>query len=198
MVISGAGNIDHDYLVELVGQAFERLVTHSSTADLTALYRGGEMRQTKDLEQAHIVLGFDGFSYTDTDVYTLQMLSLLLGGGMSSRLFQEIRERRGLAYTVYTFNSSYTDGGIFGVYCATGPDKLMELMPVIADQLLEVSQNVTAQEMDRARAQVKAGLLMSLESSSSQCDRLGRHMLIFGRPLSIEEVLQKINAVKNK
>ena len=100
-----------------------------------------------------------------------------------------------MAYTVYTFNSSYTDGGLFGVYCATGSDKLLELTPVIGEQLMAVSQNVTTQEMDRARAQVKAGLLMSLESSSSRCDRLGRHMLIFGRPISIDEILQKINAV---
>jgi len=195
MVVAGAGNLDHDHLVDLVGQAFDRLITHTSTNELTALYQGGEMRQTKELEQAHIVIGFNGFSYTDTDVYTLQMLSLLLGGGMSSRLFQEIRERRGLAYTVYTFNSSYTDGGLFGVYCATGSEKLLELTPVIGEQLMAVSQNVTTQEMDRARAQVKAGLLMSLESSSSRCDRLGRHMLIFGRPISIDEILQKINAV---
>ena len=90
MVVAGAGNLDHDHLVDLVGQAFDRLITHTSTNELTALYQGGEMRQTKELEQAHIVIGFNGFSYTDTDVYTLQMLSLLLGGGMSSRLFQEI------------------------------------------------------------------------------------------------------------
>ena len=195
MVVAGAGNFDHDHLVDIVGKAFDKLRTSSSANDLKALYQGGEIRQTKELEQAHIVIGFDGFSYTDADVYTLQMLSLLLGGGMSSRLFQEIRERRGLAYSVYTFNSSYTDGGIFGVYCATGPEKLTELTPVIADQLVKVSQNFTIREMDRVRAQVKAGLLMSLESSSSRCDRLGRHMIIFGRPIPIEEILEKINSV---
>jgi len=195
MVVAGAGNLDHNHLVDLAGKAFSRLAPPSSVKELTALYQGGEMRQTKELEQAHIVLGFNGYSYTDADVYTLQMLSLLLGGGMSSRLFQEIRERRGLAYSVYTFNSSYTDGGIFGVYCATGAEKLTELTPVIAEQLMEVSQNITLREMERVRAQVKAGLLMSLESSSSRCDRLGRHMIIFDRPLPIEEILEKINVV---
>jgi predicted Zn-dependent peptidase len=114
---------------------------------------------------------------------------------MSSRLFQEIRERRGLAYSVFSFASSYTDGGVFGVYCGTGPDKLAELTPVIADEMHKICEAVTSEEVDRARAQLKSGLLMSLESSSSRCERLGRQMLIFNRSIPIEEMVVEIDAI---
>ena len=155
-------------------------------------------RTTRGLEQAHLVLGFDGIAYGDADYYTAQLLSTLLGGGMSSRLFQEIRERRGLAYSVFSFASSYTDGGVFGVYCGTGPDKLAELTPVIADELHKICETVTSEEVDRARTQLKSGLLMSLESSSSRCERLGRQMLIFNRSIPIEEMVTEIDAITTK
>jgi predicted Zn-dependent peptidase len=195
MVVVGAGRLDHDALVDLAGEAFDSLSNSDPANGLTAKYAGGDARASRDLEQAHLVLGFDGIAYGDPDFYTLQLLSTLLGGGMSSRLFQEIRERRGLAYAVFTFASSYTDGGVFGIYCGTGPDSLPELTPVIADELLKVCDEVAAHEVDRARAQLKAGLLMSLESSSSRCERLGRHMLIFDRPIPIEEMVAKIDAI---
>jgi predicted Zn-dependent peptidase len=114
---------------------------------------------------------------------------------MSSRLFQEIRERRGLAYSVFSFASSYVDGGVFGVYCGTGPDKLQELTPVIADELHKVCNQVSDEEVARARAQIKSGLMMSLESSSSRCERLGRQLLIFGRAIPIDEMVAEIDAI---
>ncbi len=195
MVVVGAGRIEHEALVELAGNAFDALSNANSSNGLTAKYEGGDGRASRELEQVHLVLGFDGIAYGDPDFYTLQLLSTLLGGGMSSRLFQEIRERRGLAYAIFTFASSYTDGGVFGIYCGTGPDNLSELTPVIADEILKVCDEVAAQEVARARAQLKSGLLMSLESSSSRCERLGRHMLIFNRPIPIEEMVTKINAI---
>ena len=195
MVVVGAGRLDHDALVELAGDAFIDLPEARSSDDLTAKYEGGDMRTSRELEQAHLVLGFDGIAYGDADYYTAQLLSTLLGGGMSSRLFQEIRERRGLAYSVFSFASSYTDGGVFGVYCGTGPDKLAELTPVISDELQKVCEKVTSEEIDRARAQLKSGLLMSLESSSSRCERLGRQMLIFNRSVPIEEMVAEIDVI---
>lgn len=195
MVVVGAGRLDHEIFATLVGSAFDALPPAQPGDDLTANYTGGDMRTTKELEQAHLVLGFDGLSYDDADFYTMQLLSTLLGGGMSSRLFQEIRERRGLAYSVFTFASSYTDGGVFGVYCGTGPDKLQELTPVIADEMHKVCDHVTPEELARARAQVKSGLLMSLESSSSRCERLGRQLLIFGRAIPIDEMVAEIDAI---
>ncbi len=195
MVVVGAGRIEHEALVELAGNAFDTLSNANSSNGLTAKYEGGDGRASRELEQVHLVLGFDGIAYGDPDFYTLQLLSTLLGGGMSSRLFQEIRERRGLAYAIFTFASSYTDGGVFGIYCGTGPDNLPELTPVIADEILKVCDEVAAQEVARARAQLKSGLLMSLESSSSRCERLGRHMLIFNRPIPIEEMVAEIDAI---
>ena len=195
MVVVGAGRIEHEALVELAGNAFDALSNANSSNGLTAKYEGGDGRASRELEQVHLVLGFDGIAYGDPDFYTLQLLSTLLGGGMSSRLFQEIRERRGLAYAIFTFASSYTDGGVFGIYCGTGPDNLSELTPVIADEILKVCDEVAAQEVARARAQLKSGLLMSLESSSSRCERLGRHMLIFNRPIPIEEMVAEIDAI---
>ncbi len=196
MVVVGTGRLDHERLVELVVEAFNSLSGINATTGLQADYQGGDSRVARELEQSHLVLGFDGIAYTDADFYTAQLLSTLLGGGMSSRLFQEIRERRGLAYTVFSFSSSYTDGGVFGVYCGTSPDKLSELTPVIADELHKVCGAVTPEEVARARAQLKAGLLMSLESSSSRCERLGRHMLIFGRAIPIDEMVEEINAIE--
>ena len=195
MVVIGAGRLDHETFTGMVGGAFDALPPVQPADDLTANYSGGDVRTSKDLEQAHLVLGFDGIPYDDDDFYTVQLLSTLLGGGMSSRLFQEIRERRGLAYAVFSFASSYVDGGVFGVYCGTGPDKLQELTPVIADELHKVCDKVSDEEVARARAQVKSSLLMSLESSSSRCERLGRQLLIFGRAIPIEEMVAEIDAI---
>ena len=195
MVVVGAGRLEHEALVDLAGEAFDALPIANLANDLTAKYEGGDTRTSRDLEQAHLVLGFDGVAYGDPDFYTVQLFSTLMGGGMSSRLFQEIRERRGLAYAVFTFASSYTDGGVFGIYCGTSPDKLSELTPVIADEMLKVCDTVAPEEVERARAQLKSGLLMSLESSSSRCERLGRHMLIFNRSIPIAEMVTEIEAI---
>lgn len=195
MVLIGAGRLDHDRLVELAGAAFDRLPPEHSARKAPARYAGGDYRGSRDLEQVHLVLGFDGIPYGDPDFYTGQVLSTLLGGGMSSRLFQEIRERRGLAYAVFTFSSAYTDGGVFGVYAGTAPGEVAELIPVMAEEMTKVERAVTEEEMARTRAQLKSALLMSLESSSARCERLGRQMLIFGRPIPVEEMIAKIDAI---
>ncbi len=198
MVLIGAGRLDHDRLVELAGAAFDGLPPEHSARKAPARYAGGDYRGSRDLEQVHLVLGFDGIPYGDPDFYTGQVLSTLLGGGMSSRPFQEIRERRGLAYAVFTFSSAYTDGGIFGVYAGTAPGEVAELIPVMAEEMTKVERAVTEEEMGRARAQLKSALLMSLESSSARCERLGRQMLIFGRPIPVEEMIAKIDAISGE
>ena len=195
MVLVGSGRVDHDTLVAGAEAAFAALPDGTVSAPAAAVYRGGDCRITRDLEQAHLVVGFDGIAYDDEDFYTLQVLSTLLGGGMSSRLFQEIRERRGLAYSVFTFTSSYADGGIFGVYAGAGEGDLAELVPVMADEVVKVCEGVSEEEVARARAQLKAGLLMSLESTQSRAERLGRHMLVFGRPLPIAEMIARVDAI---
>ena len=195
MVLVGSGRIDHDALVAGACAAFDALPEGPVPPAAAAVYGGGECRMTRDLEQAHLVLGFDGISYDDEDFYTLQVLSTLLGGGMSSRLFQEVRERRGLAYSVFTFSSSYSDGGIFGVYAGAGEAELGALVPVMADELVKACADVSEDEVARARAQLKAGLLMSLESTQARAERLGRHLLLFGRPLPIPEMIARVDAI---
>ncbi|MGD9538467.1 MAG: M16 family metallopeptidase [Alphaproteobacteria bacterium] len=195
MVVVGAGRIEHDGLVALVERAFDSLPEPRPLARSPARYGGGDARKVRELEQLHLIIGFDGVPFDDDDFPAMQLFSTLLGGGMSSRLFQEIREKRGLAYSVFSFASSYTDGGTFGVYAGTAPEDAAELMPVMADEMMKTCEAITEPELARARAQLKSGLMMSLESTSARIERLGRHMLIFGRPLSIAEMVERIEAV---
>ncbi len=195
MVVVGAGRFAHETLVELAARAFDAFPSPGSLDRVPARYGGGDGRRERELEQLHLILGFDGVAFEHPDFPTMQVFSTLLGGGMSSRLFQEIRERRGLAYSVFTFASSYTDGGTFGVYAGTAPEDAAELIPVLADEMMKVCEAVTEPELARARAQLKSGLMMSLESTSSRIERLGRHMLIYGRALPIEEMVARIEAI---
>ena len=195
MVLAAAGAVDHDRLVDLADAAFGGLAAAAEPAAELADWRGGDWRETRELEQAHIALGFDAVSYHHDDFYSLQMLTTVLGGGMSSRLFQEVREKRGLAYSVFSFSSAYVDGGLFGIYAGTGPEHLPELVPVICEEIAKLTVAVSEEELDRARAQLKAGLLMSLESSAARIEQIGRQMLIFGEPLTTDQLIAKFDAV---
>ncbi len=196
MVLAAAGRIDHDSLAAAAEAAFTALPAPAAgLPPEKAVYGGEDLRAVRDLEQVHLVVGFDGIAHDDPDYYAVQVLSTLLGGGMSSRLFQEIRERRGLAYTVFSFASSYADGGLFGFYAGAGADRIAELVPAAADETMKTCAGVTADEVSRARVQLKAGLLMSLESTQACCERLGRHLQIFGRPIPVAEMAARIDAV---
>jgi predicted Zn-dependent peptidase len=195
IVFAAAGNINHDRLVELVQNAFDALPSTANGNRETARYIGGVSHKKRDIEQVHVLLGMKGVSFTEEDFHTLSVFSTLLGGGMSSRLFQEIREKRGLAYTVYSFLQCYTDGGLFGVYAGTGKNNAADLVPLIQAEIKKLSQAITEKEIVRAQTQIKAGLLMSLESTSSRCEQVARQTMIFGHPLELNEVIAKIEAV---
>jgi len=195
MVVCAAGAVDHRRLVDLVGDAFDGLVASPSASVERARYDGGSYREQRDLEQIHFLIGFDGFAYGDPDYYAAQVYSTILGGGMSSRLFQEVRERRGLAYSVYSFASSYVDGGVLGVYAGTGTVEIETLVPVVCEEVGKLASSVNGDEVVRARNQLKAGLMMSLESSMSRCEQLGRQLLIFGRAIPVDELVAHIEAV---
>ncbi len=141
------------------------------------------------------MLGFPSVAYGDPDYYPTLLLATLLGGGMSSRLFQEVREKRGLVYSIYSFSSPFMDSGLFGIYAGTGESEAEELMPVTLEELRKVQQDVSETELARARAQVKASLLMSLESTGSRCEQLARQLQVFGRIIPVNETVTKINAV---
>ena len=194
LILAAAGKIDHDRLVELA-HAFDGLPATDGHVAASARYIGGEHREERDLEQVHVVLGFDGIAYNDPDYYAASVYSMLLGGGMSSRLFQEVREKRGLVYSIYSFASSYTDGGLFGIYAGTGESEVEELVPVVCDELAKIADTLNADEIARARAQLKAGILMARESTGSRCEQLAQQLLVYGRPMPPQETVAKIDAV---
>lgn len=194
-VLAAAGALTHDAVLDLAEQHFADLPRDPAPSAVPALYHGGQFREERDLDQVHIVLGFPAMAYKDPDFYPSLLLSTLLGGGMSSRLFQEIRERRGLVYSIYSFTAPAMDGGLFGIYAGTGEDEAGELIPVTLDELRRVQLDVGEDELRRARAQVKAGLLMSLESTGSRCEQLARQIQVHGRIVPVAETVAKIEAV---
>lgn len=195
MVLAAAGRIEHDWLVERAQALFSGLSARGEVAPQPARYAGGELIEARELEQAHIVLGFPGVAARDPRIYTAAVLSTLLGGGMSSRLFQEVREKRGLVYSIYTFVSHFKDGGLFSLYAGTGESEAAELMPVVAEELAKAMQRIEPQEIERAVAQVRATLLMARESTGARAEALAGQLATFGRPLSTEEILAEITAV---
>ncbi|MEE8271688.1 MAG: pitrilysin family protein [Alphaproteobacteria bacterium] len=195
MVLAAAGNIDHQAVVDQAASAFTALPVVDGAATEPARYEGGEYREKRDLEQLHLVMGFAGVGFHEPDFYVESVLSTLLGGGMSSRLFQEVREKRGLVYSIYSFTSFYQVVGLFGIYAGTGGGEAAELVPVLCDEITKVTADATEDEVVRARAQLKASLLMGLESTSARCEQLGQQMLIFGRQVPVREVVDAVDAV---
>jgi predicted Zn-dependent peptidase len=198
MILAAAGRVDHDALVAMATEGFTGHSEGKRPAKQAARYQGGLYREERDLEQVHLVLGFDGVAYEDPDYYAATVLSTLLGGGMSSRLFQEVREKRGLVYSIYSYASSYDDGGLFAIYAGTSGEDCATVIPLICDEVLKVTQEVGEAEVQRARAQLKAGILMSLESTGSRCEQLARHQQIYGEPQSVEDIVAKVEAVDVK
>jgi len=196
MLISAAGNVKHKDFLKLAEDHFNALPTSPAVAASKAKYKGGDRRTTRKLEQLHLLLGLEGVSFHDKDYYTWQVMATLLGGGMSSRLFQEVREKRGLAYTVQAFLSSYSDSGLFGIYAATHESKAAETLHVVCDEIMKLRHNIGDHELQRAKNQIKSNLLMSRESSSSIAEWIGRHILFYGRykpAAEITALIDKIN-----
>ena len=195
MVLAAAGGVDHKELVKLAQLRFADVPWRPATQAPRALFKGGEKRKERDLEQVHLALAFEGPTYADPDYYTAQVFSGVLGGGMSSRLFQEVREKRGLCYSVFAFSWSFADTGVFGLYAGTAPDDVAKLMPVLSGELGRIGIDASEEEVARARAQIKAGLLMGLESSSSRAEQIARQYMIHGRVLPVDELIEKVDAV---
>jgi predicted Zn-dependent peptidase len=199
IVLSASGNLDHDRLVVLADKLLSPMPASGANGGgidaEPARYAGGEYREDRDLEQLHLVLGFPGVELGDSDYYAATVLSTAFGGGMSSRLFQEVREKRGLVYSIHSFAHGFRDGGIFGIYAGTGEDEAGELVPVLCEETLRLADGLTPVELARAKAQMKAGLLMSLESTGARCEQMGQHMLIHGTPFDPADMVRRIEAV---
>ena len=195
MVLAAAGNLDHDRFAALAEKLFGEVPADRPATTEPARYAGGDRREERDLEQLHLVLGFPGLTLTDPDFYAASVLSTAFGGGMSSRLFQEIREKRGLVYTIHCFAHSYRDGGLFGIYAGTGEDDAAELVPALCAEARKLDDGLSPVELARAKTQMKAGLLMSLESTSARCEQLAQHLLIHGTPFDPPEIVRRIEMV---
>ncbi len=197
MVLAASGAVDHG---ELVGLAERHLAALPAAAPADGdrepgQYRGGEARLPGDEEQVHLVLGFPGKPFRDGAHYPLQIFSSVLGGGLSSRLFQEVREQRGLAYSIDAFHWPFSDCGVFGISAGTAPEDVGELVEVSLACLRQAAEDVSEAEVARARAQMKVGLLASLESPGGKLEQMARQVLVFGRAIPREELASRLEAV---
>ena len=196
MILSAAGGIDHDEIIRLAEASFGTLPMRAAPEDFgKAKFVGGEFRKEKSLEQAHVALAFESPSYRDDDIYTAQIYSVALGGGMSSRLFQEIREKRGLCYTIFAQAGAFSDSGMMTIYAGTSEAQVPDLMALTFDELRRAAEDMSSNELERARAQMKAGMLMGLESASNRAERLARQVQVWGYVPELEETVAKIENV---
>ncbi|SDY76528.1 M16 family metallopeptidase [Citreimonas salinaria] len=195
LIISAAGAVDHDAIVKQAEALFGHMTPRPSGNPDAARFHGGEIRNDKPLEQAHMALAFEAPGYRDPAFYTAQVYTIALGGGMSSRLFQEIREKRGLCYTIFAQSGAYSDTGTTTIYAGTSGGEIGELMGLTIDEMKRAADDMTDAEIERARAQMKAGLLMGLESPSSRAERMARMIQIWGEVPDIERTVAKIEAV---
>ena len=193
-VIGAAGAVDHASICDVAAQRFACLSSEGiETKTAPARYQGGAMRVRRRLEQAHIAIGFEGKSYANEDFYAMQIFASAAGGGMSSRLFQEVRETRGLAYSIHAFHWGYSDTGVFGFYAATSARDVAEVLPVALDCLGQAALNLSDAEVRRAKAQMKVSLLAALESPGARCEQIARQLMAFNRVLSREEIITAID-----
>jgi len=195
LVVAAAGAVDHEAVVAEVEKRFGSFDGPASPIPEPGKFGGGSRIEKRELEQVHIALALPGVAVNDPALYSLQVFTSVLGGGMSSRLFQEAREKRGLCYSIYSFHMPYTDVGMFGLYAGTDAADTSELMRVIVDEITSTAETITEPEVARVKAQMKVGLLMALESSSARVEQVARQMLTRGRPIPVEELVEKVDAV---
>jgi len=195
IVVAAAGAVDHAAVRAEVEKRFASFNGPAGPMPEAAKFGGGTHVEKRELEQVHIALALPGMAVTDPALFSLQVFTNILGGGMSSRLFQEAREKRGLCYSIYSFHMPYTDIGMFGLYAGTDAADTSELMRVIVDEIAGTAETITEPEIARVKAQMKVGLLMSLESSGARIEQLARQMITRGRPVPAEELVEKVDAV---
>ena len=195
MVVSAAGKINHDEFVEQISNSMTNLPKGKISDRIKATYKGGEYREDKKLEQIHVILGFEGLDFFDDDIYALKIYSAIMGAGMSSRLFQEIREKRGLVYSIYASARSFYDTGIFQVVAGTGKEEITELLPVLCSELLNAPKNLTEKEIEKSKTQLRAATLMASESTMSNAAVAVHQLFTEGKLIDIQEAIEKINKV---
>jgi predicted Zn-dependent peptidase len=195
MLVAAAGAVEHERIVAEAEKRFASFIGPAAPAPEPAHFGGGTRVETRDLEQVHIALALQGLAVRDEQLYSLQVFTSVLGGGMSSRLFQEVREKRGLCYSIHAFHMPYADTGLFALYAGTDEIDAPELMRVVIDEVANATETLNETEVARAKAQMKASLLMALESSEARLGQIARQMLAYGRPIPLDEIVAKVDAV---
>ena len=196
IVVAAVGNLEHQKFVQMVANRMSQLQAKTSFTADKQIYTGGMFAKNRDIEQAQVLLGFPGISYGSAQYYHATILSTILGGSMSSRLFQEIREKRGLVYSVYSFANAHMQNGLFGIYAGLDAEQIPNYLPVVTDEIKKISNDlVSDNELQRVKVQLKASILMALESSSSTAEVIARQQLIHQRNLPIEEIVSKVESV---
>ena len=198
MVFSVSGNFEEKNVIELIEKYFQNLPNGSENHSPKASYQGGEFRQDKDLEQVNVILGFEGVDFYSDLYYATAVYSTVLGSGMSSRLFQEIREKRGLVYSIFSGNIFFEDAGIFGIIAGTGNNKIKEFISVLCDELINSPKNLSEEEILKAKAKLKFSLVKSLESSRGNAGSCADDLLYYDRIIEVEEQLERINKVSKE
>ncbi|HAB38164.1 MAG TPA: peptidase M16, partial [Rhodobacteraceae bacterium] len=196
LILSAAGAVDHDVIVKLAEKLFGHMQPSLLSSADKAYFLGGEVRHSKKLEQAHFALAFESPGYKHDDIYTAQIYASMLGGGMSSRLFQEIREKKGLCYSIFAQSGAYSDTGMTTVYAGTSAEQVSDLATITVDEIKRAADDLNEAEVARARVQMKAGLLMGLESPSNRAERLARLIQIWDRVPELSETVGRIDSVK--
>ena len=196
MVFSVSGNFEEDKIIKLVEEKFQNLPLGDDDYIPKSSYVGGEYRQEKNLEQVKLLLGFEGVDIHSDLYYATRVYSTLLGSGMSSRLFQEIREKRGLVYSIYSSGDFFSDSGIFYVYAGTGHKEVKELIPVLCDQLNINANTFTEEELTKTKAKFKVGILKGEESISTRCRSNASSYLMHNKVRSPNEFISKIDSVQ--
>ena len=195
LILSAAGAVDHDALVRMAEALFGHLAPKPAHRAEAARFHNGERRETRALEQAHFAFALEAPDYRAWDFYISQVFSNALGGGMSSRLFQRLREDRGLCYTVFAQSGAYYDTGLITIYAGTGGEQVGDLAWLVMEELKRAGDDMSEAEVARARAQMKAGLLMGLESPSARAERLAKLLSIWGRVPDLSEAIARIDSV---
>jgi predicted Zn-dependent peptidase len=195
LVIAAAGKVDEDALLDVADRRFGDLASHDSAAAPPASFTSGTRHDRRCFDQLHLAFAYAAPAYRDAGLHAMALYASAAGGGMSSRLFQELREERGLAYSVYSWAQPYADTGMFGVYCAAQQNKGAEAFALARDVLARTAETLDDAELERAKAQAKAGLLMGLESVATRCDHLARQIQIHGRIVPSAESVALIDAV---
>jgi predicted Zn-dependent peptidase len=195
MMLITSGAVEHARIVDEGRALFAALPGDGGRSVTPARFRGSDIREFQDLEQAHLAFAFQGVASTDADAFVEQVFVTALGGGMSSRLFQEAREKRGLCYAIHAFAQAHRDTGTIGVYAGTGEDRAGQIAPIIAGEIEAMAMGATEEEAARARSQLKASLLMALESPSARCELIAGHLFTYGRVLSVAELTARVDAV---